>query len=385
MAAPPTVLFVDTYPWAAFSALAGALRVRGINVARVTCEPDDRATAIVQNLDRQLYGATRRLFHRDAGGSFEISAGDLVDLVPEGTIDVQTQDALLPLIAGAPSPLTDPSHRLGPGIDPAILSDKVRLAQVAAELGIPVPRMWTEPTADSFPAVVKSPSGSGGAGVRIVSDQQQLEAAWAELQEAFNERPFMQEFHPANIIMTGGVAAYGEPIVSVAFRAAANPGDLTGPAARVVPVHSHAADDLTAELIAKLGFTGFYNADWAIDADGTPLLIDFNARVFGSWVALAECGVDFIGAYLFQLGLGPRPVQGPVAWGKTAGVLRTFTTVTSTDELRSLRRESMQIIADRQEWLGNRWARVQRQEVRLAAASARIRIRRQASPSAGTP
>jgi hypothetical protein len=57
------------------------------------------------------------------------------------------------------------------------------------------------------------------------------------------------------------------------------------------------------------------------DTDGRGLLIDVNARVFGSWKALQDAGLDMVGAYLYAIGLTATAPRGRARVGMTIRVL----------------------------------------------------------------
>ncbi len=375
----PTVLFVDSHTWEAFSALAGALRMRGIGVRRVTSPPTDARAYALAQLDMALYGKARQIVTPGPreGAASAIAAADLPDLVAPNVIDVQAHDDLFSVIEAAPSPLTDPARRVGSGVDPAVLYDKLVLAETATQFGIPSPAVWVQPVARSFPVVVKTRVGFAGTGVRIAHDEVQLAVAWSDLMELSNEPPFLQAFHNAGSINSGGVAKDGDLIVSVAYDSRPAASDPNGPPLMVTAVSHPQVEELTEELVNRLGYTGFFNANWVVGESGTPLLIDFNARAFGSWPTLQACGVDFIGAYLYTLGLGPRPGLESIREGEFEGVLRfPFPAALSLEDVRRERRDALAIIAARRAWLGRRWAAVSRAKVELFAVAERVRLRR---------
>jgi hypothetical protein len=74
-------------------------------------------------------------------------------------------------------------------------------------------------------------------------------------------------------------------------------------------------------LLGGLGFTGAFCLDYVRAADGRALLIDVNARIFGSWLALQKAGLDVVGAYAYAWGLSDRAPSGSVPAGLRLRVL----------------------------------------------------------------
>lgn len=380
MSGRPSVMFVDGHTWEAFSAMVGALRLNGVDIEHVVAVPDSGRVKFLQQLDVPLYGKPIRLVQpATSGRPPQIDLAALAELLKSDSIvDVQAHDDLVPVLAQLDSPLTDPAKRVGSGIDPLVLSDKWVLAQTLQKLGVPTPAVWQEQHSDSFPVVVKNPVGFAGVGVYVVHSQAELEAAFAELAvDAPDVQPFCQQYLGAGLLDSCGVADKGELLVQGCYIAKPSPSDPQGPSLLIEPIHHPVLEDLTREVIGKLGFTGFFNLDWVIDDDGNPYLIDFNARIFGSWPAMQEAGVDFIGAYMYLLGLGPRPKESLPISGGNYGLLRfPFPKTQSVEQIKAEKARSLAIIAARRRFLGPRWARVSRVKVELAATAERVRLRR---------
>lgn len=373
----PVVLFVDDATWEAFSALAGALRVRGVSVARATIAASGLRSRALRLLDLPLYGRPTPIGTRLSGpdGGVRVDPIAVRRAMGPRVVDVQAHDDLamaLPVDSGLGQLVT----RIRPGLDPAILTDKWELARFAQSCGITTPPVWRELRATEFPVVVKARTGFAGEGVRIVHDQGELESAVCELAGDCSDRVFMQKHVGAGLVMTGGVALDGELIAGAVWEPEPDPGDPTGPSLRLSLCDDPEPLRLTRELVGAMGYRGFFNADWVVDGQGTPMLIDFNARVFGSWPALQAGGVDLIGAYLFELGLGPRPPAGEPVFGRVEGVLRfPFPSARSMADVSRHRKDAVEMIKGRRAWLGRRWSAVSRVKVELAYAQAAWRMR----------
>lgn len=379
MRSRPLVVFLDSYSWQAFVDLAGALRHRHVRVARVAGRSTSLRVRLVQRMESWVFGPLRR---RVVGGTLHgttavISPADLAAAIPADAADVQMQEDLVLSALELGSGPAHPSRHLAAGVDPRILIDKRLQAAQAAAIGVPVPRQWDEPTSPSFPVVVKTPIGFGGGGVRIARDEASLAAAWAELSASGGD-PFVQE-HMGRGISTGGVARDGEPIVCVAYDGRPAPDDPTGPSQVIVAVESREAVEKTATFLRSIGYTGFFCIDWVTDDDGRLRLIDFNARVFGSWVALQDLGFDLVGAYLHVLGAAPAPVSTVGRYGVAAPMLRYPCPPAETrEDVLRWRDETLAVVRSRRPWLGSRWAAVIRVRTVLGTMRAMAKVRRQA-------
>jgi len=369
----PTVLFVDSHTWEAFSAMAGALRANGMGVKHVVARRNRLLSRAVQLLDFPLYSTPIFLVHgpKVKGGSATIDEADLEGLITEDIIDVQAHDDLVPVLMGIGDPLTDPSRHLGPGIDPAVLSDKWVQGQFATDRGIPTPKFWQEPKSEEFPVVMKTRVGFAGTGVRIVKSAEDLPQAWDELSAMSTDPPFLQEFKGQRVVDSAGVAHEGEILVYGAYRTAPAPNDPTGPSLDVETIEAPELEEHTKRFIKELGYSGFFNIDWVLDSSDEPWMIDFNPRIFGSWAALQEAGADFIGAYFYLLGVGAKPQRQQMTTGQTLGLLRfPFPVGTSRADALEHRREALRIIKVRKAFLGSRWAAVSRLKTEAALLQA---------------
>lgn len=372
------VVFLDSYSWQAFVDLAGALRHRGVRVARIAGRSTSLRIRLVQRMESWVFGPLRRLVDGGTlhGTTAVISPADLAEAVPADAADVQMQEDLVLSALELGSGPAHPSRHLADGVDPRILVDKRLQAEQALAVGVPVPRQWDEPTAATYPVVVKTPVGFGGGGVRIARDAAGLAAAWAEL-SASDGHPFVQE-HMGRGVSTGGVSLDGEPVVCVAFDGRPAPDDPTGPSQVIVAVENSEAVERTTVFLRSIGYTGFFCLDWVQGPDGRLRLIDFNARVFGSWVALQDLGFDLVGAYLHVLGAAPAPAATVGRYGVAAPMLRyPCPPVETRDDVLRWRDETLEVVRARRPWLGSRWAAVIRMRTVLGTVRALGKVRRQ--------
>jgi hypothetical protein len=227
---------------------------------------------------------------------------------------------------------------------------------LAQQLGLPIPKALSEPGPLDFPVVVKGDVGSSGDRVRLASGVPELRRAVEELRELSGTPPFVQEYHRFGQVNVGAVALNGELLVAVAYRSESSPSDPHGPPDEVVAVDRDDVVAATRLIASALGATGFLCLNFVLGEDDVAYFIDYNPRAFGSWPALQSLGVDFIGNYIYALGLGPRPSSGIPKLGCGESLLRFPASADTWGKLLSWVRQSLRIVIRRYEFLGWRWA-----------------------------
>jgi hypothetical protein len=308
------VLFADQEPWEAFVQFAAALRRRGIRVERLTAADRSAVRRVNDLLQRPVYHRIRPELRFDPAGGLP-AAGVPADL-PAGVAACEAVDVVAAALSGAPGV---PPRAADPAAE-QLLFDKLAITRFAAARGIAVPRSWAaeDPAPVPPPFLVKPRLGSGGQGIEVLPD----EVAVARLRRtAPPARLMCQERAPGELLHVGGVARDGVVLQAACYRAVGSPFAAFGPSAEVLTVDDAAASDATATLLGSLRYTGAFCLDFVRDADGRPLLIDVNARVFGSWAALQAAGLDLVGAYLFAWGLSDEPPTGSLPAGRRLLVL----------------------------------------------------------------
>jgi hypothetical protein len=114
--------------------------------------------------------------------------------------------------------------------------------------------------------------------------------------------------------------------------------------------------DQTAQLLGALKYTGAFCLDFVRAADGQPLLIDVNARIFGSWAALQAAGLDLVGAYAYAWGLSAESPTGAVHVGWRLPVLPPDLSLGGPGSLAAVLSASLAGVARGARVLGPRWA-----------------------------
>ncbi len=351
------VVFVDDNTWEAFSALAGALRCRGVGVRRVTVPPRDLAHRAMALLERLVYGRTFSLVQpsRGAGAPATVDTAAVMAVLGHDTIDLQAQDDLAYALLDTPDHDHSAMNRGGTRDTTRPLYDKAVMQALAESIGVAVPKLYTDADEIEYPVVVKAPIGFGGNRVRVVRDAHELAATRAELKAMIGRDPLIQAYHNGGQINVGAVAANGKVLVAVAYLTRPSANDPLGPPSACVALDRADVICDSAALLGTLSYTGFACLNFITDEQDQPHLIDFNPRAFGSWPALQSLGADFLGAYLHAIGLGPPPQTAQLQYGVIQDLPRFPASAQSRSELKHWRRTSTALIKQRGHLLGWRW------------------------------
>lgn len=201
-----------------------------------------------------------------------------------------------------------------------ILSDKWKLFQMAQDIGISIPKTWFIERMDSlkqvvsefaYPVVLK-PYRSRifceghcvATSVRYASSEDDLRKIVSE-EDAFSRHPFLIQ---ERIQGTGqGVFtlyAHGKPLVFFAHRRLRE----KPPSGGVSVLRESIAVDPTMQEMAKrlldrAAWHGVAMVEFKVDDEGTPYLMEVNARFWGSLQLAIDAGVDFPWL-LYQLATG---------------------------------------------------------------------------------
>lgn len=364
----PAVVFVDHGLWECHAALSGALRQRGVRTIRITRPPGGVGSQVIEALNRMLFDQTIHALRADERGAYELVPELLPDLAAD-VVDYHVQEDLMQDAGAVLGAAAGPAARVGPGIPPEVILDKWQMYQFGESRGIRQPRTTDTPHWAEFPVVVKGRVGFGGAQVGMAHNEAELAALWEQIATSSGADPIVQQRLVETGLMTGGVADHGRILVNCSYVGVREPENPSGPAVLVQAAAHPEVNEITAELIAALGFTGFFNIDWVADESGAPYMIDFNARNFGSWPALQALGWDFLGAYLSTIGVGPGGIEtaaDAVNSTRAEGVLLfPFPGPRSVPAVRRWVARSGKVIRGRESWLGGKWAWASRAKVSI--------------------
>jgi len=193
------------------------------------------------------------------------------------------------------------------------MTDKFVAAQRFEEAGVRTPSVRpasaTTPEAIveewGLPVVAKRRVGCGGDNVVIARDPAALAAAaagWADDEAARYYERFV-EGEKLNYAAAVGPSGIEQELAYRVSRWRMPAGTAT----EVETIEDPALVDLGRRAVAAAGCSGLVNLDVMRDADGTPWLIDFNARAFGGGPNFLVVGLDVTDGYLCGLGLRDEP------------------------------------------------------------------------------
>ncbi|HTJ46372.1 MAG TPA: ATP-grasp domain-containing protein [Kofleriaceae bacterium] len=224
-------------------------------------------------------------------------------------------DRILPLTEPAMIRLWDASgpwsDRLWPHAEPwqrRLVRDKHALVAHMAAKGIEVPAQ--RPIGDELerlPVVIKGATGCGGRMVRIVETRDALASARARAARLGGEW-VAQELLPGPTYLFGGLFDRGAPVRIYAGRKLEQHPPRTGGAIALRSVADDALVELGVRAMRELRWTGFASADLMRRADGRPVLVEINPRLWGSLAGAQAAGVDLFTPFAALFGgCAPAP------------------------------------------------------------------------------
>lgn len=377
------VLMVDDEARESFRELASALRTAGVSVVRAAPANAPRLSFAGRIADWLIFGPTSRTKSALTDSS-RASRAERQALLDPPTRDVHAPEHVAANLAATPE--WSALAKVRPDLDPTLIYDKLATTQFAEGLGIGVPRTWRSPESAQYPVVVKARHGFGGRNVRMAYDASELTDAWTSLSALEPRGAFVQEFIPGGVTSTGGVAFRGEVLTVGAWNVFPHPNEPLGPPASVTMVDDSAAIESTRRLVQALGYTGMFNLNFVHDRNGMPLLIDLNCRVFDSWQAVSDGGLDMLGTYLSALAGRTRVSLPTLRLGETFPVVRmSYVTGESWTELAASVARTTRVVWHRRKAVGPRWfvATQLRVASRLVAQSMTLARTREPRSTAG--
>lgn len=217
-------------------------------------------------------------------------------LLKEHDVDVliPTVSDELPLIASAASSLlTHASVVIGSSAAVAIAHDKYLTMAKLASMSVPVPRFGLPSDFGSAehaletldgPFVVKPRVGRGGRGVTVVERSDDIE--WDKLDDSW----IIQEFAPgteyAPMVFTPSAPGGITRVVTV--RKDSLKDGRVGNASAVTRVENGDVAAVASSATRALGLTGPADIDIRLLADGTPVVLEINARFGANSTSAAE-------------------------------------------------------------------------------------------------
>jgi len=186
-----------------------------------------------------------------------------------------------------------------------LAASKVRMARVAEEVGVPVPRSSVPASLAearqcsrelSFPLVVKPQKESRGRSVSYARDGRELVEAYASFSSAASEPPLIQEYVPGQ--GCGFFATYQKGVCKRVFmhrRVREYPAS-GGVSTCAESFHDARLEEYGRRLLDALGWHGVAMAEFRRDwRDGEFKLLEINPKFWGSLDLALAAGADFPG------------------------------------------------------------------------------------------
>lgn len=293
----PQVAIAYTQPWLAALHWGAALRERDVFVRRFTVSPTTALQRARQKAESVCFDQTVYDLREDDD---EVTIRDPQRLVAD-VLDIQMTEGVLAAMLPTEVWRAHPGlHRVGPEMDQRLLCDKGLLMRWAVDRAIPVPHTWAAAQPPmSWPVIAKPATGYGGVGVEVLRSAEEFTAA----SQAWSDPMVVQEFLPGPQVNVGGVAHCGQVMAAACYEPLPARDNPKGPAVAIRIVDRPDVLALAARLVAALDYSGPFCVDLVRDAHGEFKVVDFNARIFGSWTGLQRAGLDIVGAYLELIGL----------------------------------------------------------------------------------
>jgi len=167
-----------------------------------------------------------------------------------------------------------------------IACNKASSVALARELGIPVPRCYSNPKeVDRYPVVVKNAVGSGS--VRYANSP-------SELTHMANESNLVQEYIPGEGYGFFALFCRGSPRAIFMHRRLREYPVTGGAATAAISVYDSRLRELGLQLLTALRWHGVAMVEFKKDArDGRFKLMEINPKFWGSLDLSIACGVDF--------------------------------------------------------------------------------------------
>ena len=196
--------------------------------------------------------------------------------------------------------------------------DKGRLALLAEELGIPIPRTQQFTSLDdvyravpdmTFPVFLKVREGAAGVGLKKCDTPEELTASFQEFVEGFKLEPetypLVQDFVDGEDYCVTALFDSGQPVAMMTYHNVRAFPRGTGAGAVRETVELSDAEASARRLLEHLGWHGMAQLDFRRSSDGASYLIELNPRFFGGLTQSIAANVDYPWL-LFQMASGMK-------------------------------------------------------------------------------
>jgi predicted ATP-grasp superfamily ATP-dependent carboligase len=191
-----------------------------------------------------------------------------------------------------------------------LISNKAKLIEIAGAAGIPVPHTQVAHSAEEltqllasahFPVVLKPARSKVLVNDRIVGTAVHIAGSVAEAQSYIRNQVWLgiepcliQEFIPGHGAGVFAFAADGRPLAWFAHQRIREKPPRGGVSVLSQSKETDSRLRAAAEkLLAAANWTGPAMIEFRVAKDGTPYLMEINARLWGSLQLAIDCGVDF--------------------------------------------------------------------------------------------
>lgn len=229
--------------------------------------------------------------------------------------------------------------------------DRIRLFELAEDLGICCPQTIETHEVEEgikaakeigYPVVVKPPTGSGGSGIYLARDQDDIERRCKRRRRVLIQQLIRGVDASSSVLCDGDecvVVTVNEQLIGKKELGTVRPFGYCG---NIVPLDAPSSAIVTIEEASKalgeaLGLIGTNGFDWVVRSDGTPFLMEINPR----FQATLECiemvtGINVVKAHVEACG-GKLPnrkinVGGSVArmivFATSKGIVGKLTPIT---------------------------------------------------------
>ena len=197
-----------------------------------------------------------------------------------------------------------------------LTDDKGRLATLAQQQGIRIPRTWQFDDVDELyrqvpdlpmPVFVKVRTAAAGVGLKKVETPEELVTTFREFVDGFGlqpgEYPLVQEFVPGDDYCVTTLFDRGRRVAGMTYRNIRSYPRGTGAGALRETVPHAEAEEAAVKLLSPLEWHGIAQVDFRIAEGGPPYLIEVNPRFFGGLPQCIAANVDYP-YLLYQIAIG---------------------------------------------------------------------------------
>jgi len=201
--------------------------------------------------------------------------------------------------------------------------DKGKLADLAEELGILIPRTVQFRSLDDvyrgvpdlrFPVFLKLREGAAGIGIKRCRGPEELTVYFRKFIEGYaltpEHYPLVQESIDGEDLCVTALFDHGRPVASMTYRNVRSFPRETGASALRESVSAPEGEDAARRLLTHLNWHGIAELDFRRGTDGRTYLIEVNPRLFGGLPQAIAANVDYP-HLLFRIACGETIGEAP--------------------------------------------------------------------------